>query len=105
MTNLYVFTAGSLATSNAIVINCVRSRTEASRTLVEMVETIGEAVVVDVVDLELIFQFNSIQFMFNPSISKKSLMVTQPSKYMQKEPTDILYQKINKNRYIYSITR
>jgi hypothetical protein len=44
----------SPVTSNAIVINCVRSRTEASRTLVGMVETTGEAVVVDVVDLKIV---------------------------------------------------
>jgi hypothetical protein len=44
----------SLATSNAIAINCVRSRTEASRTLVGMVETTEEAVVVDEVDLKII---------------------------------------------------
>ena len=29
-------------------------------------------------------ELNSIQFWFNPSISKQSLMVTQPRKYMQK---------------------
>ena len=35
-------------------------------------------------------QFNSNEV--NPSISKKSLMVTHPTKHV-KEPTDILYQK------------
>jgi hypothetical protein len=43
----------------------------------------------------IVFQFNSIQFKVNPSISKQSLMVTRPNmrKTHEKEPTDILYQK------------
>jgi hypothetical protein len=40
-------------------------------------------------------QFNSIKV--NPSISKQSLMVTQPYKHT-KEPTDILYQKYGNDR-------
>ena len=65
----------------------VASPSETPETLLVVVFARLQAILNDI-------QFNSIQFWFNPSISKQSLMVTHPANTCKKEPTDILYQKM-----------